>query len=95
MGIKVGRLYGLENFAEIYAKHTSEKRKSRSPFALYLADIAAVNGCFSGTKDAVTKKSSHKGLDFRERKNWSGQRDLNPRLSAPKADALATALCPE
>ena len=27
--------------------------------------------------------------------NWSGQRGSNPRLSAPKADALATALCPD
>ena len=33
-------------------------------------------------------------LESRQKK-WSGHRGSNPGLSAPKADALATALCPD
>ena len=34
------------------------------------------------------------GFIFCQRQKWSGQRDSNSRLLAPKASALPTALCP-
>ena len=48
----------------------------------------------STSKSAPKTKKPTRGPVGGESKKWSGRRGSNPRLSAPKADALATALRP-
>ena len=48
----------------------------------------------STSKSAPKTKKTTGGSVGGESKKWSGRRGSNPRLSAPKADALATALRP-
>ncbi len=51
-------------------------------------------GCFSLSRFSADLLGDREYDRFEDAEKWSGQRDSNSRLLAPKASALPTALCP-